>query len=93
MSYWRSHQGGGILLIMVATLSFAIPDTATRHIMQLAPVLMLLWFRYPFQVVTMFGLRFPVQRTGLFTAGMAAIAASGIGNALVSIREAAGKRQ
>jgi len=66
MSYWRSHQGGGILLIMVATLSFAILDTATRHITQLAPVLMLLWFRYAFQAVTTFGLRFPVQKTGLF---------------------------
>jgi len=66
MSYWRSHQGGGILLIMVATLSFAMLDTATRHITQLAPVLMLLWFRYAFQAVTTFGLRFPVQKRALF---------------------------
>jgi len=66
MSYWRSHQGGGILLIMVATLSFALLDTATRHATQLAPVLMLLWFRYAFQAVVTFGLRFPVQKTKLF---------------------------
>jgi len=66
MSYWRSHQGGGILLIMVATLSFALLDTATRHATQLAPVLMLLWFRYAFQAVTTFGLRFPVQKGQLF---------------------------
>jgi len=65
MSYWRSHQGGGILLIMVATLSFALLDTATRHATQLAPVLMLLWFRYAFQAVVTFGLRFPVQKTRL----------------------------
>jgi len=67
MSYWRSHQGGGILLIMVATLSFALLDTATRHATQLAPVLMLLWFRYAFQAVVTFGLRFPVQKTQLFS--------------------------
>jgi len=66
MGYWRSHQGGGILLIMVATLSFAILDTATKHATTLAPVLMLLWFRYAFQAVVTFALRFPVQRQGLF---------------------------
>ena len=66
MSYWRSHQGGGILLIITATLSFALLDSATRHITQLAPVLMLLWFRYAFQAVTTFVLRFPVQKTKLF---------------------------
>jgi len=66
MSYWRSHQGGGILLIMLATLSFATLDTATRHATQLAPVLMLLWFRYAFQAVVTFALRFPVQKTQLF---------------------------
>lgn len=66
MDYWRSHQGGGILLIMVATLSFAILDTATKHATTLAPVLMLLWFRYAFQAVVTFALRFPVQKQSLF---------------------------
>jgi len=42
-------------------------DTATRHATQLAPVLMLLWFRYAFQAVVTFGLRFPVQKTQLFS--------------------------
>ncbi|TXT34348.1 MAG: hypothetical protein FD135_5300, partial [Comamonadaceae bacterium] len=51
MRFWRSRQGGGILLIMLATLSFALLDTATKHATQLAPVLMLLWFRYAFQAV------------------------------------------
>lgn len=66
MSYWRSHQGGGILLIVVATLSFAMLDTATKHAGQLAPVLMLLWFRYAFQAVVTLALRFPVQKRTLF---------------------------
>jgi len=66
MTFWRSRQGGGILLIMTATLSFALLDSATRHITQLAPVLMLLWFRYAFQAVSTFALRFPVQKTRLF---------------------------
>ncbi len=66
MSYWRSHQGGGILLIITATLSFALLDSATRHITQLAPVLMLLWFRYAFQAVSTLALRFPVQKAKLF---------------------------
>ncbi len=67
MSFWRSHQGGGILLIILATLSFALLDTATKHATSLAPVLMLLWFRYAFQAVVTFALRFPVQKTALFT--------------------------
>jgi len=66
LTYWRSHQGGGILLIMVATLSFALGDSATRHITQVAPVLMLLWFRYAFQTVSTLLMRFPVQKTSLF---------------------------
>jgi len=66
MSYWRSQQGGGILLIMVATLSFAILDTATRHATQLAPVLMLLWFRYAFHAVVTLILRYPIQKRALF---------------------------
>jgi len=66
MIFWRTRQGGGILLIMVATLSFALLDTATKHATLLAPVLMLLWFRYAFQAVVTFALRFPVQRKSLF---------------------------
>ncbi len=59
-------QGGGILLIVLAALAFALLDTATKHATQLAPVLMLLWFRYAFQAVVTFLLRFPVQRRSLF---------------------------
>jgi drug/metabolite transporter (DMT)-like permease len=62
MSYWRTQQGVGILLIVLATLAFAALDTATKHATTLAPVLMLLWFRYLFQAVVTFVLRFPVQR-------------------------------
>jgi drug/metabolite transporter (DMT)-like permease len=66
MSFWKSRQGGGILLIIVATLSFATLDTATKHATQLVPVLMLLWFRYAFQAVVTFALRFPIQKKALF---------------------------
>lgn len=66
MSFWKSRQGGGILLIILATLSFATLDTATKHATQLVPVLMLLWFRYAFQAVVTFALRFPIQKKALF---------------------------
>lgn len=66
MSFWRSRQGGGILLIVLSTLAFAALDTATKYAVALAPVLMLLWFRYAFQAVLTFVLRFPVQKLGLF---------------------------
>lgn len=66
MSFWRGRQGGGILLIVLATLAFAALDTATKYAVALAPVLMLLWFRYAFQAVLTFVLRFPVQKLGLF---------------------------
>ncbi|OIQ65864.1 riboflavin transporter [mine drainage metagenome] len=66
VKFFRSRQGGGILLIMTATLSFALLDTATKYATALAPVLMLLWFRYAFQAVVTFALRFPVQKKGLF---------------------------
>ncbi len=69
MMFWRTQQGSGVLLIVLATLSFAALDTATKHATTLAPVLMLLWFRYAFQAVVTFVLRFPVQkRTLLATA-------------------------
>lgn len=66
MTFWRSRQGGAVLLIVATSLAFALLDTATKHATQLAPVLMLLWFRYAFQAVVTFVLRFPVQGRGLF---------------------------
>ncbi len=54
------------MLIVIAALAFAALDTATKHATTLAPVLMLLWFRYLFQAVVTFILRFPVQRGKLF---------------------------
>ena len=62
----RSRQGAGIALIILATLAFAVLDSATKHAAALAPVLMLLWFRYLFQAVLTFALRFPVQGRSLF---------------------------
>ena len=66
MSFWRSQQGGGILLIVLTALCFAALDTTTKHAGKLAPVLMLLWFRYLFQAVVTFALRFPAQGKALF---------------------------
>lgn len=65
MSYWRTGQGSGILLIVLATLCFALLDTCTKYATRLVPLLMLLWFRYLFQAVATFGLRFPVQGRAL----------------------------
>lgn len=61
MNFWRSQQGAGVLLIVLAALCFAILDTTTKYAAALAPVLMLLWFRYLFQAVATFALRLPVQ--------------------------------
>lgn len=69
MVYWRSRQGDGIVLILLATLAFASLDTATKYAGTLAPVLMLLWFRYLFQAVVTFVLRFPVQGLALLRTG------------------------
>lgn len=55
------------MLIVLAALSFAMLDTATKYATQLAPVLMLLWFRYAFQAVVTFALRFPVQKRHLMS--------------------------
>jgi len=55
------------MLIVVAALCFAFLDTATKHATLLAPVLMLLWFRYVFQAVVTFALRFPVQKLHLLS--------------------------
>jgi drug/metabolite transporter (DMT)-like permease len=66
LPFWRTRQGGGILLIVLTTLCFAGLDTATKHATALAPVLMLLWFRYLFQATVTFAVRFPVQGTSLW---------------------------
>src|SRR5450830_249799 len=66
MAFWRSRQGGGILLIVLASLAFAVLDACTKYAVALVPVLMLLWFRYAFQAVLTFVLRFPIQKMGLF---------------------------
>ena len=65
MSFWRTRQGGGVLLIVLAALAFALLDTTTKYATTLAPVLMLLWFRYAFQAVVTFAMRFPVQKLQL----------------------------
>jgi drug/metabolite transporter (DMT)-like permease len=66
MSFWRSKQGGGVLLIVLTTLAFALLDTSTKFATKLAPTLMLLWFRYAFQAAATLALRFPVQGRSLF---------------------------
>ena len=66
MSFWRSRQGAGIVLIVLAALCFATLDASIKHAARLAPVLMLLWFRYAFQALATLALRFPVQRLSLF---------------------------
>ncbi|MDO9199292.1 DMT family transporter [Rhodoferax sp.] len=67
MAFWRTRQGAGVLLIVLAALAFAVLDTTTKYAATLAPVLMLLWFRYAFQAVVTFALRFPVQKMALLT--------------------------
>lgn len=67
MSFWRTRQGAGVLFIVLAALCFAILDTTTKYAVTLAPVLMLLWFRYAFQALLTFALRFPVQRLSLLS--------------------------
>lgn len=63
----RTRQGTGVLFIVLATFCFAALDTTTKHAVTLAPVLMLLWFRYAFQAVVTFALRFPVQGMSLLS--------------------------
>ncbi len=55
------------MLIVLATLAFAVLDASTKYAVTLAPVLMLLWFRYAFQALLTFALRFPVQKMSLLT--------------------------
>ena len=59
-------QSSGALLILLAALIFSVLDTTTKYAAALAPVMMLLWFRYAFQAVATFALRFPVQKMSLF---------------------------
>jgi drug/metabolite transporter (DMT)-like permease len=65
MIFWRSQQGAGVSLIVLAALCYAILDTTTKYATALAPVLMLLWFRYLFQAATTFAMRLPVQGLSL----------------------------
>jgi drug/metabolite transporter (DMT)-like permease len=64
--FWRTRQGAGVLLIVLASLCFSLLDTSTKYATQLVPVLMLLWFRYAFQAVVTFLIRIPIQRGTLF---------------------------
>lgn len=57
----RTASGGGVVLIVLATASFATLDTSTKWAGALAPVMMLLWFRYVFQAGATLLLRLPVQ--------------------------------
>ena len=65
MSFWRTPTGAGVLLIVLTALSFATLDTTTKYASALAPVVMLLWFRYVFQAVVTFALRYPTQKMWL----------------------------
>jgi drug/metabolite transporter (DMT)-like permease len=65
MSFWRTPQGAGIGLIVLAALAFASLDTCTKLATTQAPLLMLLWFRYVFQVLTTLAVRYPVQKRAL----------------------------
>lgn len=66
MSFFRTPQGAGIALIVLSSLIFAVLDTITKHAITLIPMMMLLWFRYTFQALLTFALRFPVQKRRLF---------------------------
>lgn len=55
--FWRSQQGGSILLMLLATGTFATLDTASKHVVTMVPVMMLLWFRYAFQAAFTFAMR------------------------------------
>lgn len=61
-----SRQLAGIGYIIGACVCFATLDTNTKLAGALAPVLMLLWFRYLFQAVVTAALRAPVQGLALF---------------------------
>lgn len=61
-----ASQLAGIYYIVAACLFFAALDTSTKVAGLLAPVLMLLWFRYLFQALATAAVRLPVQGTALF---------------------------
>jgi drug/metabolite transporter (DMT)-like permease len=67
MSFFRTSQGAGIALIVLASLTFAVLDTITKQAVTFLPLMMLLWFRYAFQAVLTLVLRFPVQKSRLFS--------------------------
>ena len=56
----------GVALILLAALTFASIDTTTKYVTRVIPVLMLLWFRYVFQVLTTLVMRYPLQKMALF---------------------------
>ncbi len=64
-SFWRSRQGVGILLIVLATLVFAVMDTTVKYAAAVVPVTMLLWFRYLFQAAVTLVMRLPLQGVDL----------------------------
>jgi drug/metabolite transporter (DMT)-like permease len=66
MSFFRTRQGAGISLIVLASFVFALLDTSTKYAVTLVPLFMLLWFRYVFQALLTFVLRFPTQKRNLF---------------------------
>lgn len=69
MSSPSTAPGAGIALIVLATACFVVLDTSTKHAGSLAPVMMLLWFRYAFQALVTFALRLPVQGLGVLRTG------------------------
>ena len=66
VKFWQSRQGVGVALILLAALTFASMDTTAKYVTRFIPVLMLLWFRYVFQVLTTLLMRYPLQKTALF---------------------------
>jgi drug/metabolite transporter (DMT)-like permease len=64
--FWRTTQGTSVLLILQATLGFAVMDTTVKYSAALVPLLMLLSLRYILQTVLTLAWRFPLQRRQLF---------------------------
>ena len=65
----RPHALGGILLLLGSVFCFATLDTTTKYVTQSVPVLVALWCRYLFQVVTTTAIMLPLRgRSLLFTA-------------------------
>lgn len=66
MQTTRASTGAGIALIVLSTAGFATLDTSTKYAGAVAPVMMLLWWRYLFQAVATLVLRFPAQGWRIF---------------------------